>query len=89
MNKKFYATYKPVTKNKLLEIAVFGNTQEIALFDTEQERDDWVNEQDTIFKRRALTSTYAVRKIRATINKVLTNDIVNPNIKWYLLGGAA
>ena len=85
MCKKFYATYKP-TRNKLLEIAVFGHSREIAMFDTEQERDKWVNEQNNVFQRRALTTTYAVRKIRETKNKVLINDIINPDIKWYLLG---
>lgn len=56
------------------------------MFDTEQERDKWVNEQNNVFQRRALTTTYAVRKIRETKNKVLINDIINPDIKWYLLG---
>ena len=89
MYKKFYATYKHTTRNKLLEIAAFGYAQEIAAFDTKQERDEWVNDQNTIFQRRALTTSYAVHKIRKTISKVLANDIANPNIKWYLLGGVA
>ena len=99
MQKKFYAEYKPITRDRRYERAVFGHSREIAVFDTEQERDSWVNFQDPFsrldpeFKeygapRRTLSTAYAVRIIKQTLHKVLVNDIANPNQKWYLLGGA-
>lgn len=42
----FYATYK-----KVIDDCSFD---EIAEFQTEQERDDWVNSQDSIFEREAI-----------------------------------
>lgn len=95
---KFFATYAPITRDKFREYELFGTTQEIAVFDTEQERDDWVNfrdqfsrdmgntPDDCFFPRRKLSTATAIRTITKTRDKSLVPDIINPNQKWYLIG---
>lgn len=86
MQNKFYATFKGI------------NSSEIAVFGTQKERDAWVNHQDPFssldkqskeygMPRKALSTAYAVQRIRAAIHKTLVNDMCNQNQKWYLLGG--
>ena len=87
MQEKFYAKFK----------GTFSN--EIEVFNTKRERDDWVNFRDglsrdlgetkenCIFERQTLSKLYAERKIRKALHKVLVNDEFNKNHKWYLLGG--
>ena len=95
---KFFATYKPVMRDRLREYEIFGTSQEIAVFDTEQERDDWVNFRDQFSRdmgntpdncflpRRMLSAATAINAITQTRDKVLTTDLINPNQKWYLIG---
>lgn len=95
---KFFATYAPITRDRLRAYEVFGTTQEIAVFETEQERDDWVNfrdqfsrdmgnsPDDCFFQRRKLSTKTAIRKITQTRDKSLVIDEINPNQQWYLIG---
>lgn len=95
---KFFATYAPITRDRLRAYEVFGTTQEIAVFETEQERDDWVNfrdqfsrdmgnsPDDCFFQRRKLSTKTAIRKITQTRDKSLVTDEINPNQQWYLIG---
>ena len=95
---KFFATYAPITRDRLRAYEVFGTTQEIAVFETEQERDDWVNfrdqfsrdmgnsPDDCFFQRRNLSTKTAIRKITQTRDKSLVTDEINPNQQWYLIG---
>ena len=95
---KFFATYAPITRDRLRAYEVFGTTQEIAVFETEQERDDWVNfrdqfsrdmgnsPDDCFFPRRKLATATAIRKITQTRDKSLVIDEINPNQQWYLIG---
>ena len=95
---KFFATYAPITRDRLRAFEVFGTTQEIAVFETEQERDDWVNfrdqfsrdmgnsPDDCFFQRRNLSTKTAIRKITQTRDKSLVTDEINPNQQWYLIG---
>ena len=95
---KFFATYAPITLDRLRAYEVFGTTQEIAVFETEQERDDWVNfrdqfsrdmgnsPDDCFFQRRNLSTKTAIRKITQTRDKSLVIDEINPNQQWYLIG---
>lgn len=87
MYKKFYATFKGI------------GCSEIAMFNTKRERDAWVNFQDPFssldkshkeygIPRKALSTKYAVQRIRAALHKALVNDACNQNQKWYLLGGS-
>ena len=78
---KFFATYAPITRDRLRAYEVFGTTQEIAVFETERERDDWVDfrdqfsrdmgnsPDDCFLSRRKLATATAIRKITQTCNK--------------------
>lgn len=95
---KFFATYAPITRDRLRAYEVFGTTQEIAVFETEQERDDWVNFRDQFSRdmgnspddcflpRQKLSVATAISTITQTRNKSLVKDQINPNQQWYLIG---
>lgn len=80
----FYATYKGIGKS------------DIAEFQTEKERDDWVNFNDELskvckvtkkncfFERTKLTDENIIKKI-VNNNLIQEYDTYNPNQKWYLL----
>lgn len=98
LKQKYFATYAPITRDRLREYEVFGTKQEIAVFDTEQERDDWVyfrdqfsrdmgNTPDNCFlPRRVLSAATAINAITQTRDKSLVTDEINPNQQWYLIG---
>lgn len=78
----YYATYKDI-----------GET-DIAAFQTEQERDDWVNFKDEFskifgtdkdnctFKRKKLSTKVAEQKIKNRLHK---KDCFNIGQEWYIL----
>lgn len=85
----FYASFRsPIGRN------------EIAFFNTEEERNAWVNFQDPfsamdkeakdfMFPRRALSTEYARRRIRRALHKKIVHDTFNDNQNWWILGGVA
>lgn len=84
MESKFYATFKGI------------NSREIAVFETEQERDAWVNFQDPFaaldpeykdfaIPRKSLSTTYAVKRICKFKDYKVVADECNDNQRWILL----
>lgn len=86
LKNKFFATFKGI------------HGVEIAVFNTEQERDEWVNYQDPFarldpeykdfgFPRKSLSSAYAMQRISAAKNPDIQNDNFNDNQRWVILHG--
>lgn len=84
MESKFYATFKGI------------NSREIAVFETEQERNAWVNFQDPFavldpeykdfaIPRKSLSTTYAVKRICKFKDYKVVADECNDNQRWILL----
>ena len=71
----FYATYK-----KVIDDCSFD---EIAEFQTEQERDDWVNSQDSIFEREAIDDLEFL-EIDLTVYLKVPMDTFVSNVQWYI-----
>ena len=81
---KFYATYA--------EVLAYGDHYEVATFNSEQERDDWLNYKDTlsltakttaencVFKRLALEDSVAKELI--TQDVIYIHDNIIQNIVW-------
>lgn len=78
----YYATYKKI------------GDSDIAVFKTEQERDDWVNFKDQYskalnvnaenctFERMSISSETAERRMKQMLHK---KDDFNPEQAWYIL----
>ena len=84
LKNKYYATFKGI------------NSCEIAIFETEQERDAWVNYQDPFarldpeykdfgFPRKSLSSAYVLQRIKAASNPDIQNDECNDTQRWIIL----
>lgn len=81
---KYFATFKGI------------NSHEIAVFNTAQERDDWVNFNDPFARldpeykdfgipRKSLSTTYAVKRICKFKDYKVVADECNDNQRWILL----
>ena len=77
MEKKFFATYKSVIDDCSFD--------EIAEFETEQERDDWVNHQDAL-EREPLADLEFLGISLDEYTRV--PDEALPNVFWYVLSPA-
>ncbi|MBR1373608.1 hypothetical protein IJ556_04055 [bacterium] len=84
MESKFYATFQGI------------NSREIAVFNTAQERDDWVNFNDPFARldpeykdfgipRKALSTTYAIKRICKFNDYKVVTDECNDNQRWIIL----
>lgn len=80
----FYAKFKGIENS------------DVAEFQTEQERDEWVNFQDEfsrdfnttsdncVFEREKLTDEEVIHSVVNNVNIQITQDEFLPYIKWYL-----
>lgn len=83
LESKFFATFKGV------------NSNEIAVFNTAQERDDWVNFNDSFARldpeykdfgipRKSLSTTYAIKQFCKFTYYNVVADACNENQRWIL-----
>ena len=71
----FYATYKSAIDDCSFD--------EIAEFQTKQERDDWVSSQDSIFEREAIDDLEFL-EIDLTVYLKVPMDTFVSNAQWYI-----
>lgn len=69
MKLKFYAGYNSIITD-------------VAIFDDENKRDAWVNDDNTFFERIQLTEEEALEIIGNTYE--IIEDIIDPEILWML-----
>lgn len=84
LKNKYFATFKGI------------NSREIAVFETEQERNAWVNFQDPFARldpeykdfaipRKSLSATYAITRISQYEDNDVVADECNDNQHWIIL----